>query len=459
MIIVLFFNTFIPLSYAELINTYEIKSSERLSKGVVHGKILRFTDKGWVNMNVLRIDLKEEYTALDVLVNKKGISKKDSLTGFASKSELSSKIIGVINGDFYDTRADSTIGPVVRNGNLITSSKNCPEFATFNIDKEGTPFIDYWKGNTLKLINTKNNYILEIKYKNKSYVDGSIILLDKAWGKSSFGRETHNDIVEMVIVDDKIKEIRNNLEAVEIPQNGYIIAATGFDKKFILNNFSTDDKVSLEILSNPAFENLSLSIGGGAVILKDGNIPKTFSLEVRGRYARTALGITRDKSEIIILTISNKKSPYIGVKQKELAKILLELGAYDGINLDGGISTGMLIRHIGERGLTLVSGRDRRVMDGLAVLNTGPKSYLKKILIGCKDKNISLGSPMIFTIRGYDENYNPVKIDVTKAKWSVQGIKGKFIKNKFLPETTGLGTITVIYKDKIASIEIKVLEN
>ncbi|WP_432662942.1 phosphodiester glycosidase family protein [Wukongibacter baidiensis] len=456
MIIAIFFNAFITLSYAELTNAYEIQYSERLSKGVVHGKILRLTDNGWVNMDVLRINLKDEYTSLDVLVSKEGISEKDSLTGFASKNESSSKIIGVINGDFYDTRADSTIGPIVRNGNLITSSKNCPEFATFNINKKGTPSIDYWKNNTLKLINTKNNYVLDIKYKNKSYVDRNIILLDKAWGDFSFGKKIHDNIVEMVIVDNKVKEIRNNLEAIEIPKDGYIVAATDLEKEFILNNFSIDDKVSLEVESDPSFENLDLSIGGGAVILRDGNIPSTFSLEVRGRYARTALGITKDKSEIIILTIS-KKSPYIGVKQKELAKILLELGAYNGINLDGGISTGMLIRNIGESDLTLVGGRNRRVMNGLAVLNTSPKSDLKKILIDCKDKNIALGSSMAFTVKGYDENYNPVEINLAKAKWKVQGVNGEFIKNKFVPKTTGQGTVTVTYEGKTASIDIKVL--
>ncbi len=459
MIIVLFFNIFVTFSCAELPNIYEVQSSERLSKGVIHGKILRFTDKGWLNMNVLRIDLKDKSTSFDVLVSKNGISEKDSLTGFASKNESVSKIIGVINGDFYDTRANSTIGPIVRNGNLITSSKNCPEFATFNIDKEGTPFIDYWTSNTMKLINAKSNYILDIKYKNKSYVDRSIILLDKAWGNFSFGKETHDNIVEMVIVDDKVKEIRNNLEAIKIPEGGYILSATGSEKAFILNNFSMNDNVSLEVTSDPTFKNLNLSIGGGAVILKDGNIPNLFSLEIRGRYARTALGISKDKSEIIILTISNRKSPYIGIKQKELAKILFELGAYDGINLDGGISTGMLVRQIGERDLTLVSGRDRRVMNGLAVLNNSPKSSLKEILIDYEDTNILLGSSITFTVKGYDENYNPIEIDITKAKWSVQGIKGKFIKNKFIPQTIGQGTITVIYNDKTASLDINALDN
>lgn len=463
LIITMIFNIFITFSSAEFIEIYEESSVERLSKGVTYEKILRFTNKGWLNLNILRIDLDDKYTSLDVLTSDSGISGRDALTGLASKDESASKIIGAINGDFYDTRAFSTIGPIVKDGELITSSKNSPDFATFNIDTGSNPFIDYWTTNNQKITNLKNQSILNISYKNKSYVDIGVILLDKNWGEFSFGIEKNANIVEMVIENDRVKEIRNNLEAIEIPEDGYIVAATGSSKDYILNNYSVNDKVLIEEVSDPDFEKLALSMGGGAVILKDGIIPDEFSLSIPGSHPRTAVGISKDGKEVIMLTIDGRNASYPGVTQRELAEFLIELGAYDGINLDGGGSTEMIVKPLGESEISIANepsgGFERKIMNGLAVLNNRSNTSLKGIEIESVDSNIFIGTSREFSLKGHDKNYNPASIDPTKAKWSVEGVEGKFTKNKFIPTSPGKGTITASYNGKTASIDIRILDN
>lgn len=457
------FNIFITFSAAEFIDIYEERTSENISKGVVHENIMRFTNEGWLNINVMRIDLEDKYTSLEVLTHEDGISNRDSLTNLASKNELANEIIGAINGDFYDTNAFATVGPIVKDGNLLTSSKNHPDFATFNIDSDNNPFIDYWSKNTLNISNTRNNAIINIGHKNKSYIDNSVILLDKNWGNLSFGIEKHENIVEMIILENRVVEIRNNLEAIEIPEDGFVIAATGPSKEYILNNFSVNDIVLLNTSTQPDFEKLSLAIGGGAVILKDGNIPNEFSLKIPRRHPRTSIGISKDREEIILVTIDGRTSSYTGVTQRELAEILLELGAHDGINLDGGGSTEMVVKPLGENDINIANnpsgGFERRIMNGLAVLNNSPKSSLKDIIIQCEDKNIFLESSRVFELKGYDKNYNPIEIDLEDAKWTVEGIEGEFDDNKFFPKTTGNGTIKTSYKGKTASMDIKVISN
>jgi exopolysaccharide biosynthesis protein len=457
------FNTFITFSSAEFIDIYGEESSENLSRGVVHEKILRFTHKGWLNINVLRIDTDDNYTSLEVLTSKNGISNRDSLTNLASESENAHKVVGAINGDFYDTRAFATIGPVVKDGELITSSKSHPDFATFNIDDKNKPFIDYWQEGSIRLINGKNSSVLNIAYKNKPYINTGGILLDSNWGELSFGNEMHDDIVEMVIVDNRVQEIRDNLEAIEIPDNGFIIAATGEVKAHILNNFSQNDRVLLNMTGKPNFEELSLAMGGGSIILKDGIIPDDFSLKISGNHPRTGLGISKDKDEIIMVTIDGRTSSYTGTTQRELAEILIELGAYDGINLDGGGSTEMVVKPLGDETVTITNnpsgGFERKIMNGLAVLNNSPKSQLKDIKIECDDTNIFLGTSRKFRVKAYDGNYNPAHVDLDDVIWRVNGIEGDFMEDKFIPTTTGEGTIEVSFKNKTASIDIQVLEH
>ncbi|WP_432662649.1 phosphodiester glycosidase family protein [Wukongibacter baidiensis] len=459
----LIFNTVITFSFADFVEIHEERSSENISRGVVYEKISRFTNRGWLNMNILRIDLDDKYTSLDVITSETGMSGRDALTGLASKNKSASRIIGAVNGDFYDTKEFSTIGPIVRDGDLVTSSKNSPDFATFNIDNDGKAFIDYWAGNTQKLMNLDNDYILDINHKNKSYVNNGVILLDKSWGKLSFGKEKHENIVELIIIKDKIKEIRDNLEAIEIPEDGYIIAAAGTTKEHILNNFSVGDRVLVDVSSTPDFKELALAMGGGAEILKDGSIPDEFSLNISGSHPRTAIGISQDKKEVIMVTIDGRNASYPGVTQKELAEILLELGAYNGINLDGGGSTEMIVKSSGDMELDIVNhpsgGYERRIMNGLAVLNNGPESSLKGIKLDTSDNNIFIDTSRELFIKGYDKNYNPVEIDPTEAEWSIEGIEGRFVENKFIPQSVGKGTITASYRGKTASIEVKALDN
>lgn len=463
MFIALIFNIFISFPAAQFINIYEEKQTQNLSTGVVHERILRFTDKGWLNLNVLKIDLDDRHTSLDILTDQEGISTRDTLTNLAAESKSKDKIVGAINGDFFDTRNFATMGPVIEDGELITTSINDPSFAAFNINEEGYPFLDYWTKNSITLENEENDFILNINYKNKPYIDEKIVLLDKNWGKLSLGNAKTSDIIEMVIVNDEVEEIRINKEAIAIPEDGYIISAAGNIKEYILNNFSVGDEVSLKIETKPDFENLKLAMGGGSIILKDGKVLDNYTLKIPGRHPRSALGISKNKDEIILVTVDGRTSSYPGVTQYELGEILLELGAYDGINLDGGGSSEMIVRNPGENNLTIANnpsgGFERKLLNGLAVLNDSPKSYLKDIIISCEDTNIFVDTSRELQIKGYDRYYNPVDIDLDEVSWNVSGIEGKFINNKFIPSSSGKGTITAHYKGKTATLEVKALSN
>ncbi|MGH7475404.1 MAG: phosphodiester glycosidase family protein [Longimicrobiales bacterium] len=62
------------------------------------------------------------------------------------------------------------------------------------------------------------------------------------------------------------------------------------------------------------------------------------------RHPRTALGIDRDRSAVLLVTVDGRQAPYSdGMTLGELTRLLLRLGADDALNLDGGGSTTMAI--------------------------------------------------------------------------------------------------------------------
>lgn len=66
-------------------------------------------------------------------------------------------------------------------------------------------------------------------------------------------------------------------------------------------------------------------------------------------HPRTALGLDKT-ARTLILTVVDGRQPYYseGMSERELAELMLELGCWDALNLDGGGSTVMILRSEGE---------------------------------------------------------------------------------------------------------------
>lgn len=94
---------------------------------------------------------------------------------------------------------------------------------------------------------------------------------------------------------------------------------------------------------------MNTAVGGGPVLVQEGAITITnkeeqlYAFEKNDRHPRTAIGYTRN-SRLIILVIQGR-APGIaeGATLEEEARLLVELGCVEAINLDGGSSSCMLV--------------------------------------------------------------------------------------------------------------------
>ena len=94
---------------------------------------------------------------------------------------------------------------------------------------------------------------------------------------------------------------------------------------------------------------MKTAVGGGPVLIRDGKLHITnreeqlFPGSEGDHHPRTAMGYTRD-GQLIVLAIQGR-TPGIaaGATLEEEARILLGLGCYEALNLDGGGSSCMLV--------------------------------------------------------------------------------------------------------------------
>lgn len=117
--------------------------------------------------------------------------------------------------------------------------------------------------------------------------------------------------------------------------------------------------------------NVEDALGGGPALVSNGRVEVTtneevfFGTAIPYTHPRTAAGIAADGT-LLLLLVDGRQKESRGVRLEELAAILVDLGAEEALNLDGGGSSSLVVRG---RLLNNPAGRsrERQVMTVLAV--------------------------------------------------------------------------------------------
>lgn len=433
---------------------FTYKKSKVLGPGTTLTTTEKMTDQGWFRIHTIKADLTAEGTQSTVLIPR-AISRKIPLTKLA---QTEPNVVAAINGDFFDTQGRSTLGIIVKDGDYITSSIHDNRFYNYLKLKDGRAYIAKIIGGSTKLNN--QNFSLDITYKNKPYLQfDRAILFDKHWGDESFGNTASEPIVEIIVEKNTVQDIRYNQPPVAIPENGYVVSAVGKALTDVRSHFQIGDKVTLS--GDDFLQNIDQAIGGGAQILKDGQPQTDFSLDISGRHPRSALGFSKDNNTLFLMTVDGRHKNFRGMTQTELAYLMAEAGAYNGINLDGGGSSEMVVRSFEHLGFDIVNtpsdGKERPIHNGIGILNTAPTGPLARLTLTPNRKKYFPNTPISVDIQGFDQNGQPVAIKKEDISLELSGLAYEKNEGGIFPLSSGDATLTAKAKDIVASAEISVL--
>ncbi|MDR2079362.1 MAG: phosphodiester glycosidase family protein, partial [Treponema sp.] len=136
-----------------------------------------------------------------------------------------------------------------------------------------------------------------------------------------------------------------------------------------------------EILSQSLLENpeqrqhISDAVGGFFILLWEGALPKRLEdNREQNRHPRSAAGLSADGKTLYLLVIDGRRPGSAGATETETGLILKRLGAFTGLNLDGGGSTALALRRSDGKVRTLntpvhggIPGRERGVASCLGI--------------------------------------------------------------------------------------------
>lgn len=432
---------------AELIE--DVKERNVIATGVTHVKIDRFTTDGWIDIDVLKLDPKNQFSELIPLIGPNGVSKRAKLSDMINSKE---KAVAGINGDFFEmTSMPMALGSLYGENQLILTT---PEKAfsrnSFYITKDGKGKVGPLDNN-IKVKNIRTGKTFSVNALNKvSKPHTAISVLDSNWGKTSPGSSIGAGNVEILVSNGLVIDKRVGGKPININPGTYVLTQVGDDLKSI----NIGDTLQLDLGS---YNNLKFAIGGGNVLVKDGVVNTTEKLSTKND-PRTAIGINKDNSEILLVTVDGRNNKSIGMSEKDLAEFMRSIGAYQALNLDGGGSTTMGIKYSGDEKTTVVNspsgGTERAIVSGVGIKSDAPVKEPSYIKVNLNDNEPFIGFSYDISLEVFDEYHNKLKVD--KSNINLSSESGTIEGMKFIPKKKGPGVINASYKNAKGSQDIHV---
>lgn len=133
--------------------------------------------------------------------------------------------------------------------------------------------------------------------------------------------------------------------------------------------FGVDNRVAIPAVANTGAppEWLADAVGGHPMIVSQGQRIDHATTGLGAPNPRTAAGFSEDKKTLILAVVDGRSSVAAGMTLNQLGDLMIDMGAYRALNLDGGGSSTMFIR--GEGGVVNVpsDGSPRVTGNQLAV--------------------------------------------------------------------------------------------
>ncbi len=443
------------------------ESIQQVGPGTYFKQINWTTPNNKYNINVLETYIGTEFIKVEAGDNGRATGIATVSKQAESKYQNDSRVIGAINGDFFYTNELTGLpsGTCIVNGEIRTAIDSS---TIFGVNSKGSCFIDELSMDAYAKIGRKKYDIAGV---NRVRWDNQLILYTPAFSKPTNTKGTGTEIVikgiELPVEANKqytgiVEQIYNDVESIEIPEDGVVLSGQGAASEF-LNNLREGDEVSFEV--GFSRDDIIHAISGTPRLLDDGEVSEEVMKrsDALTRHPRTAIGIKG--GQVMMVTVDGRqKGVSDGMTLYELAEYMQSQGIENAMNLDGGGSTAMIIRKQGNFAARLVNspsdGRERSVANSIQIISHAPLSEPKTVVLEKNTLKIFKNSTYSPSAYALDAYFNRVDVESNKLKYSVSKDIGKIDKEGLYTagNRAGKGYIDAALGDSKSRIEVEVFD-
>ena len=162
---------------------------------------------------------------------------------------------------------------------------------------------------------------------------------------------------EVTVAAGAVVDVREGAGQSPIPQDGYVLSGRGKSASWLRSTLTKGARVSLAMTVHPAggsdqhqWSAAEDIVAAGPKLISNGRIEITDARERmipglrNGLHPRTAIASLADGRVVLVVVDGRRPPDRVGMTLDELARVLMELGAREAINLDGGGSSTMVVR-------------------------------------------------------------------------------------------------------------------
>lgn len=338
-----------------------------VAPGVTHTRFVR-NNGPWI-VNVVRVDLRRTDLELEHARAHDQLRTRERVTDMAKRyAAAGTPVIVGINADFFNLQTgEAENNQIVRGewwkGVKVTDSP----FDTFRnihiqfaMDSARHPMIDRFRFDGV--LRSRNGQIPIIALNaNPGGAPEGAALYTPRFGVAT-PRDTTRVTGEVTLVPagrraDTLLYLRRgtptNVSGGQIPPDGVVLAGYGPRAREVAA-LAEGDTLRVVLAASPRSRSgspLQLLIGGWPRVVRDGvNVAPnaavdegTLSRNAEVRHPRSAVAFSKDSTQLILAVVDGRSEKSVGMTTIELGDLLIELGAWQGMNFDGGGSTTLVV--------------------------------------------------------------------------------------------------------------------
>ena len=402
----------------------QVLDSTIIGPGVMyyHEQIL---DGGPFNLDILKIDLTNPNIQLESIKGNDRMGNLEKTSSMSARyNTVGHKVIAATNGDYwvnggYSVRIDIVNGEVAYKGDPAVAG------GLFVLNKLKVPALlssgsGAYAYNTVLCIGKTSS--LSLANHNTAYIAGKSVLYNSFYGVSTNVPSGATELVVTPvngwIVNDTTKCVVtaiNTTGNTTLTKGMTVVAGEGSTATF-LQMASVGDTVKFYVsIQSGLPAKITQAVGGSERLIYNG----TASIFAdANRHPRTAIGYSQDSKTLYIISVDGRQNGWsLGMTLDEIAYYMKsKWNIYQGLNLDGGGSTTMVVGGIIKNRFS--DPTERPVCEGILLVSTAPIGALSKVAISPKKVFLAKGATMKFGVNGYDQYSNPVVTTGQTLTWS-----------------------------------------
>lgn len=318
---------------------------------------------------LLAVDTRDPYVSVEQVLGTGKICGTETPSKMATRSTTDSKIFFAgANGDFFTTQDDQSTAAYHEVGMPVSTTIVNSEYAhtpianrtkrrlgAIDADGKGITAVTHTIAMHLVLADTT----LEIKHANYLRKDNELVLYNIHNGATT-ATNAYGTEVQIQLLDGqkwqtsgtmkaKVTKVEDQVGSMPLDKDHAVLSGHG-TMATELNKLKVGDEITLdfEIKFEDKLVNIAQAIGSDnyTQILVNGNVAQDgFWNEL---HPRTGFGVSQTRDTVFMLVVDGRSAISAGCTTKVLAEILQHYGAYNAVNWDGGGSSCLYVRPMGQ---------------------------------------------------------------------------------------------------------------